>query len=237
MRKVIKRIISIFLVPVTQWYLRKERKYTYRGVTVTVLPGVFHPGFFYSTKFLLDYIGTQSVAGRTFLELGCGTGLLSVIASKAGARVTASDLNSRAIRNVVRNAELNGIAIQSIHSDLFDKIEKQTFDWIIINPPYYARRAETEEALAWYCGENFEYFQKLFTSLQHYIDEMSHVIMVLTKGSEIDQIIAIAKKNHFDFEMIRENVVFFDEKDFLFRIRYVPSPEHLGTRDGTNVMA
>jgi release factor glutamine methyltransferase len=228
MRKIIKRLISFFLIPATRWYLRKERKYTYHGTTVTVLPGVFHPGLFYSTRFLIDYLIKQHLSNTSFLELGCGTGLISVIAAKAGARVTASDLNSKAIQNVERNAKQNQVVVRSIYSDLFDDIEKQTFDWIIINPPYYARRPETDEGLAWYCGENFEYFQKLFTSLGQYIDDHSKVIMVLTKGSEVDEIKRMGKDHHFDFTMIEENKVFFDEKDFLFQILLTHTPRKDG---------
>lgn len=219
MRKIIKRFLSFFLVPLTRWYLRKERKYTYKGTTVTVLPGVFHPGLFYSTKFLIDFLLEQPIYNKSLLELGCGTGLISIIALKAGARVTASDLSLMAVKNVKRNAHYNRVFIYSIHSDLFDAIEKKPFDWIIINPPYYARTPENEAALAWYCGENFEYFHKLFTSLNDYMHATTAVIMVLTKGSKIDTITGIGNKYGFEFELIMEKKVFFDEMDFLYRIK------------------
>ena len=219
MRKIVKHFLSIFLIPLTRWYLRKERKYTYQNTTVTVFPGVFHPGLFYSTKFLLNFLAEQPIAGKSLLELGCGTGLISVIAAKSGAHVTASDLSSLAIRNTKRNADDNKVLIQPIHSDLFDAIKKQPFDWIIINPPYYARAPENEASLAWHCGENFEYFQKLFLSLGDYMHATTAVIMVLTKGSEVNKIFSIGTEHGFQFELIQEKDVFFDEKDFLYRIK------------------
>ena len=219
MRKLFKRCISFFLVPLTRWYLRKERSYTYKGTTVNVIPGVFHPGLFYSTKFLIDYLLEQPIKNKSLLELGCGTGLLSIVAFKAGALVTASDLSSLAIKNVKSNGHRNGVFIHCIHSDLFDAIDKKPFDWIIINPPYYAKTAENEEGLAWYCGENFEYFQKLFGSIKDYMHATTEVIMVLTKGSEVEKILAIGNKHGFEFELIKEKDVLFDEKDFLYRVR------------------
>jgi release factor glutamine methyltransferase len=219
MRKILKRIVSPILVPVVRWYLRKERRFVYNGITTYVFPGVFHPGFFHSTKFILSYLTDKVLAGKSFLELGCGSGLVSIVAAKAGAAVTSSDLSLRALENTKHNANLNNVFLKIVYSDLFDSIDKTQFDWIVINPPYYARKPEGEQDLAWHCGENFEYFQKLFASLYDHMDSDSQVIMVLTKGADVRTIEDIARKNSFVLELLKENPVFFDERDFLFRIK------------------
>lgn len=218
MRKILKRIAGTFLVPITRWYLRKERTFTYNNTTIHVFPGVFHPGFFHSTKFVLTYLGYQSLRGKSLLELGCGSGLISVVAAKAGANVTASDLSLKALENTKFNANLNEVFIKIVYSDLFDNVDKSTFDWIVINPPYYARKPESEPDLAWYCGENFEYFHKLFASLKDYMHHTSHVIMVLTKGAEVDAVKQIGEEHYFKLELLKENAVLFDERDYLFRV-------------------
>jgi release factor glutamine methyltransferase len=219
MRKILKRIVSPILVPFVRWYLRKERRFVYNGITTYVFPGVFHPGFFHSTKFILSYLADKDLAGKSFLELGCGSGLVSIVAAKAGAAVTSSDLSLRALENTKHNANINNIFLKIVYSDLFDGIDKTPFDWIVINPPYYARNPESEPDLAWYCGENFEYFQKLFASLYDHMHSDSQVIMVLTKGADVKTIEEKAKKHSFVLELLKENPVFFDERDFLFRVR------------------
>jgi len=220
MRKIVKRFVSLFLVPLTRWYLRKERKYTYKDTTASVMPGVFHPGLFYSTKFLIDFLLEQDLTGRSLLELGCGTGLISVFAAKKGAYVTSSDLSKSAVENTIQNARDNQVSISVVYSDLFERIHEKPFDWIIINPPYYARSPSKDEDLAWYCGENFEYFQKLFAQLGKYMHSATQTIMVLTKGSDVEKITTLAGEHGFEFILIKEKSVFFDEKDFLFRIEY-----------------
>ena len=217
MRKYVKRFASFFLIPLVQWYLRKERHYTYKGIEVSVMPGVFHPGFFYSTKFLLSHIHEKLLANKTFLELGCGTGLISIVAAKAGAIVTASDLSKTAVANTKHNAEKNGVNIHVCHSDLLDQIEGQ-FDLIVINPPYYPKDVTDETTLAWNCDKNFEYFKKLFKQLPGHIHATSNVIMVLTKGCDVASIFSIAKRSGFRFDLIKETNVLFDEKDYLYEI-------------------
>jgi release factor glutamine methyltransferase len=219
MRKLLKRVASLFLIPLTRWYLRKERAYTYRSIRLTILPGVFHPGLFSSTKFLLEYLAEQNLRDKLFLELGCGSGLISIFASKAGARVTASDLSVNAIHNAAQNAARNHAALRLVHSDLFDQIDS-SFDMIVINPPYYAYTPKNEEELAWNCGPHFEYFQKLFQQLPAHIHRSSQVIMVLTLGCDLKSIFAIAETNGFQFELAREKNVLFDGKNFIYTLKY-----------------
>ena len=220
MRNFFKNVASVFLIPLARWYLQKERKYDYKGISITVMPGVFHPGFFSSTKFIVQYLNHQSLANKTFLEVGSGTGLISIIAAKANARVTALDFSKTAIENTTRNARLNDVELSVVHSDLFSALQNESFDWIVINPPYYARDPGNESDLAWYCGRNFEYFHNLFGGLARFLHPGSVIIMVLTKNCDLTKIFSLGKQAGFDFNLIQERTALFDEKDFLFSLRF-----------------
>lgn len=219
MRKHLKHALSFILVPFTRWYLRKDRHVEFDGIKILVRSGVFHPGLFYSTKFLLTYLSTQDLKGKKFLELGSGSGLISIFAAKRLAIVTASDISRKAVDNTSLNAKRNSADVTVLHSDLFASVERQTFDWIVINPPYYRKKPVVESEYAWYCGEQFEYFETLFEQLHGYCNSSTQIIMVLTKGCDMKSILAIAIKNNYLFELIQEKDVLFDEKDYLFRIR------------------
>lgn len=59
---------------------------------------------------------------KTTLDLGCGTGILSIAAAKLGAVVKAVDLNPLCVETTRRNVELNGLSdrIEVIRADALD---------------------------------------------------------------------------------------------------------------------
>ena len=78
----------------------------------------------------------HEIDGLRVLDLGTGSGVLAILASKLGARnVVATDVSDRAIKIAKRNAEINGVEIDFRVGDLFDPVRGELFDLIICNPP------------------------------------------------------------------------------------------------------
>lgn len=76
-------------------------------------------------------------AGARVLDLGCGQGLLALLAAEAGGEVTASDVSPRAVAFAEFNARLNGIeTIRCVQGDLVAAVAGRSFDVILANPPY-----------------------------------------------------------------------------------------------------
>jgi release factor glutamine methyltransferase len=204
---------------VLRWYLRKPRSYRFDDMHIVVLPGVFHPGFFFSTKFILQFLRDQDLRAKQFLELGCGTGIIALAAARKGAIVTASDINTIAIRNAGMNAATHHASVNVIHSDLFTSIPVEPFDWIVVNPPYYPADPEDEPAHAWYCGKDHEYFTRLFADLGQYLHAHSHVLMVLSDVCNLSAIFSIAKSAGYYFEQIDQRSIWTDGKNYLFWVK------------------
>lgn len=79
---------------------------------VTIEPSMaFGTGTHETTRHCLEFLETLlggSAAGRTFLDVGCGSGILAFAAFKMGARaVSAVDTDPVALENARRNAVLN----------------------------------------------------------------------------------------------------------------------------------
>jgi len=220
-RKFATRILQPFLEVFAKIYYAKPRNYRYKKIKAVVLPGVFFPQFTISTKLLLQFLEGKILADKSFLELGCGTGIISVLAALQGAKVLGSDINPQAINNVLLNAEKNHVKINICLSDLFDEIPSQNFDFIIINPPYYPRNPDNLAENAWFCGEDFEYFKKLFGTISPYFNKSSEVFMILSEDCRIDHIKKLALENSLKFTPVFEQKK-WGEINFIFRIEQVP---------------
>ena len=217
MKTAIKNIVARTYKPFLEKYLSKKRIYTYGNIKLQIPPEVFHPGFFTSTQFLLQYIEKLTLQGKDFLELGAGNGLISIYAAKQDAKVTATDINHVAIEFLRINSEENNFRLNIVQSDLFENISVQQFDIIAINPPYYKKNPQTLIDHAWYCGENGEFFFDLFRQLLKYIHKDSVVIMVLCDGCDLGMIEEAANQNGFKLScvQIKQSLI---EKNFIYKI-------------------
>ena len=217
-RPFIKRILQPVLSRFQNWYLSKPRWYKYQGVQVKILPSVFHPGYLLSTKILLKYLLQFDLLDKKVLELGAGSGMISLFAARNGAVVTASDINPLAIESIQTSLEKNKLNGSLLLSDLFQNIPIQIFDFVLINPPYYPKTPQNFQEMAFFCGANFEYFEKLFQQMGDYMNEHSKVLMILSEDCDIDKITAIASINHFELNVVHKTKT-LGELNFIFEIR------------------
>lgn len=119
-----------------RYAVERQSEFTLLGKEWTVLPGVYPPGSFSSTGFFASQ-AIYPAPGGTFLEIGCGAGVIAVSAATAGcAAVSATDINPEAVRNTELNAYRHGVAdkVYARHGDLFDPLEDDAeFDVVFWN--------------------------------------------------------------------------------------------------------
>ena len=104
-----------------------------------------------TSKFLSRFaVRRQS---RATLDLGAGSGILSLAASTFSDSVTATDLNERAVSCTRFNAGLNGIEnIEALAGDCFRPVADRRFDLILSNPPFFI----TPQADYLFCDNSME---------------------------------------------------------------------------------
>ena len=81
------------------------------AINIILDPGLaFGTGDHPTTSLCLEWLSEQSLAGKTLLDYGCGSGILSIAARKLGAREAfAMDIDAQALDVSRRNAVHNGI--------------------------------------------------------------------------------------------------------------------------------
>jgi predicted nicotinamide N-methyase len=92
---------------------------------------------------LADDVASRALRGRRVLELGCGLGLPSIAAARAGGRVTASDWSAEAVALFQRNASLNGVrarALVSAWNAPHALLEHAPWDLVLAADVLYERR-------------------------------------------------------------------------------------------------
>lgn len=211
----LKSFSKPFLNKGLQFYYSKPRKYSYKSIHVMVDPSVFPPQLTLSTKILLDFISDLNLKNKTLLELGCGSGIISLLASKKGATITASDINDVALKNLREASIKNDLEVEVIHSDLFEKMKERSFDYIIINPPYYPKDPKNIKEQAWFCGKDFDYFKRLFSQLPQFLSDENQTFIILSEDCDIERINEIAKQNHIDLEEV-QRITKFGETNFIY---------------------
>jgi release factor glutamine methyltransferase len=105
---------------------------------IVVFEGVYPPSE--DSYLLLDSLELQEE--DEVLEIGCGSGVITVDCLEQARRVVSVDLSAAAVRNTAENIKRNGLEQVGavIQADLLAAIsEAARFSVIVFNPPYLAR--------------------------------------------------------------------------------------------------
>ncbi len=172
-------------------------------VRLIVFDGVYDPS---DDSYLL----LEAVKGKKklkVLDMGCGTGIIAINLAKQGCKVTAVDVNEKAIENAKFNAEINGVNIEVFKSDLFSNV-KGCFELITFNPPYLPTEGED---IAWDGGrEGIEVIRKFLKDAHKHLEENGEIYVVMSSLSNTKKIFDEFGKI-YRFDKVLSKRFFFEE--------------------------
>ncbi|ASU35305.1 50S ribosomal protein L11 methyltransferase [Mucilaginibacter xinganensis] len=94
----------------------------------------FGTGHHQTTAMMLELVLENEFAGKKVLDMGCGTGILAIMASKLGAaEITAIDYDPICYASTIENAQLNHIENITALCGSKEVVPEESFDIILAN--------------------------------------------------------------------------------------------------------
>ncbi len=145
---------------------------------------------------------------RSVLDMGAGSGILALTASKFSDKVLAVDINKRAVSN------LRGKGFQVRCSDLFSNV-KSKFDIILFNAPYLPKQEGEPDDIALSVSggkHGYEIIERFLSGLNSHLNDEGFALLLfssLTDRSKVDSLIfnfgfsfSLESEKKFDFETL-----------------------------------
>jgi methylase of polypeptide subunit release factors len=185
-----------------------------------VVEGVFSPEFATDSYIWSKHIvEREHVAGRSVLEMGAGTGVISLylLLKGAAAQVTAVDVNPAAVENLLLNCALYGVdsaQLAVIESDLFEHVPEAKYDlvlwampWVHIDSPAAVeilegtRDAITRQWLRSVVDIRLGSVRRFITQARARLKPGGSVLLITSDFCRNDIIEAHAKQEGFNFAL------------------------------------
>lgn len=150
------------------------------------------------------------------LDMCTGSGCIAISLDKyiKKAEITAIDISEKALKLAKENAKFNGVSVNFIKSNLFEKLNtKEKFDIIVSNPPYIRKalirelqeEVKKEPIIALDGGESGLDFYEIITKLSPKYLNTDGVLAFEIGFDQADKVSKLMEKNGFkDIKVIKD---------------------------------
>jgi tRNA1Val (adenine37-N6)-methyltransferase len=160
---------------------------------------------------MAESVKREKVNVKTALDMGVGTGLLSLMLAQKNPRVIidAIEIDEDAFQQAKENIKASPFAdrINIIHADVREFQFEKKYDFIITNPPFYERELKSEDEkknLAHHAGISFG---ELMTIIKNNLQPGGSFYLLLPykRNKEISKIILENEVNFLETVFIRQS--------------------------------
>jgi len=196
-------------------YLQKVRKHTepYTAVVsdleIVIFPNVMSPKYDRSAQMILSMMPDQK--GKSILEMGCGSGILSLYCALHNAKnITAVDINPQAVENTKENLSRYSVVNANVFlSDLFKNVT-DTFDTIIFNAPFHGNKALDMLELGT-SDYNYETLTRFFSEAPQHLNEKGEILLGFANTGDNELVQKLIRDN----ELLIKNLQTCENGDWI----------------------
>ena len=150
------------------------------------------------------------------LEIGTGTGIIAIIASKKVKRVVAVDINRYAVECAKKNSEINLARVDIRWGDLFDPVDEEKFDLILFNTPYLPieddELVDDELEAAWNGGKDGRFvINRFIEGLVEHLNPAGRIQLVQSSLSNVEETTGRLMELGFEVCVTDSERFFFEE--------------------------
>ncbi len=145
------------------------------------------------------------------LDMGTGTGILALEASKTADSVIALDVNPEAVNLCKKKIQNNKILFYK--SDLFEIFElgkiKRDFDLIIFNPPYLPNNDYADIALDG--GKHgWELVERFLKKAKNFLKSSGKILLLISSITNKPKVERIMQQHSYRFRVLEEQKLAFE---------------------------
>ncbi len=155
--------------------------------------------------------------GQSVLEIGTGSGLVSMYASLLTDDVTATDINYNALELAEKNFKLNNInTIKLEFGDLFEPVKDKKFDVILFNTPYLPTDSEdiiNDDLNYAFDGglDGRKVIDRFINEVSNHLNDKGIVQIIQSSLSDNNRTLDMFDRNGFIAEIAESEKFFFEE--------------------------
>ena len=155
--------------------------------------------------------------GQSVLEIGTGSGLVSMYASLLTDDVTATDINYNALELAEKNFKLNNIGtIKLEFGDLFEPVKDKKFDVILFNTPYLPTDSDdiiNDDLNYAFDGglDGRKVIDRFINQVSNHLNDKGIVQIIQSSLSDNDRTLDMFDRNGFVAEIAESEKFFFEE--------------------------
>ena len=155
--------------------------------------------------------------GQSVLEIGTGSGLVSMYASLLTDDVTATDINFNALELAEKNFKLNNIdTIKLEFGDMFEPVKDKKFDVILFNTPYLPTDSDdviNDDLNYAFDGglDGRNVIDRFISEAPNHLNDKGIVQMIQSSLSDNDKTLNMFDRNGFIAEIAKSEHFFFED--------------------------